>query len=425
MPTDPALRTQILRHCSFPALPAAAVHILRLAERRTVGLDELAEVIANDTALSSAIVRAINSSFYGLRRKVASVRQAIALLGLQSVQTLVLGLSLANAVPAEARAADLTAYWRRCVYSAAAARALAARFLPGSVEDCFIAALLMDLGTLVLDQALGERYGQVSRRARNHAELAALESAALDANHAEVGAMLVRYWGLPAALEVPVGAHHGPQTVENQRLRMVAEVLELSGRCAEVFVSGQPAEAIAAAREGLAARHGVGLAEADKLLIRVGQKAAELAPLLGVTLETSDYGALLEKATPRLLELALGRRQAKSSNQRRSQRLAREGTLALFPCARGTLGREVRVRLRDLSACGIGIIHNKAMARGTQFVISLPQPGGSTKSLLYTAVRCDPTGSHFQIGAELRAILRIGDEVPAEDYAGSTASGAD
>jgi HD-like signal output (HDOD) protein len=425
MPTDPALRSQILRHCSFPALPAAAVHILRLAEHRTVGLDELAQVIEADAALSSAVVRAINSSFYGLRRKVTSVRQAVALLGLQSVQTLVLGLSLASAVPAETRGADLRAYWRRCVYSAAAARALAARFLPGSVEDCFIAALLMDLGTLVLDQALGDRYGEVSRKARNHAELAALETESLDANHAEVGAMLVHYWGLPAALEVPVGAHHGPQAVENQRLRAVAEVLELSGRCAEVFLSDRPAEAIAAAREGLAARHGAGLADADKLLVRVAQKASELAPLLRVTLDTCDYGALLEKATPRLLELALARRQAKSANQRRSHRLAREGTLALFPCARGTLGREVRVGLRDLSACGIGVLHNKPMARGSQFVICLPQPGGSTKSLLYTAVRCEAAGSHFNIGAELRAVLQVGEDSVALDYADSVAAGAD
>jgi len=139
------------------------------------------------------------------------------------------GLTLANSVPVESRGADLSGYWRRCVYSAAAARALAARFLPGSVEDCFIAALLMDLGTLVLDRALGERYEQVSRQARTHAELAVLETAALDANHAEVGAMLVRHWGLPAVLEIPVGAHHGPQTVENPKLRAVAEVLELSG----------------------------------------------------------------------------------------------------------------------------------------------------------------------------------------------------
>lgn len=424
MSTETALRHQLLKH-SFPALPAAAVHILRLAERRTVGLDELAEVIASDGALSSAILRAINSSFYGLRRRVTTVRQAVALLGLESVQTLVLGLSLANAVPVESREADLAAYWKRCVYSAAAARALAARFLPGSVEDCFIAALLMDLGTLVLDRALGERYEHVARQARTHSELASLETTALEANHAEVGAMLVRHWGLPAMLEIPVGAHHGPQTVENPRLRAVAEVLELSGRCAEVFLSDNPADAIAAAREGLAARHGAGLAEADKLLARVGQKATELAPLLGVMLGHSDYSAILEKATPRLLELALARRAAKNANQRRSQRLSREGTIPLFPCARGALGREVRVGLRDLSASGIGVVHNKPLVRGSQFIICLSQPGGSTKSLLYTAVRCESSGSHFHIGAELRAVLHIGDDHHGEQETGTAACGAD
>lgn len=426
-PVDAPIRRQhILDHCSFPALPAAAVHILRLTERRAVGLDELAEVISHDDALSSAIIRAINSNFYGLRRKVTNIRHAVATLGLQSVQTLVVGLSLSATVPAKTCGTDLAAFWRRCVFSAAAARALAARFLPGSVESCFIAALLMDLGTLVLDHELGERYSQLTSHARNHTDLATLETNALEANHAEVGAMLVRHWGLPAALEVPVGAHHGPQSVENQRLRAVAEILELSGRCAEVFLTDQPAEAIIAAREGLSARHGVALAEADKLLIRVGQKASELAPLLRVTLNGCDFGAVLEKATPRLLELALGRRQSNGANQRRSQRLQREGTLALFPCTRGTLGREIRVRLRDLSATGIGVIHTKSMSRGSQFVICLPQPGGSTKSLLYTAVRCEPAGALFHVGAELRSVLHIGDVPPdAEENADGVACGAD
>ncbi|HET6249422.1 MAG TPA: HDOD domain-containing protein [Tepidisphaeraceae bacterium] len=420
-------REQILGHCTFPALPAAAIHILRLAERRSVGLDELAEVIAGDDALASAVIRAINSNFYGLRRKVTTVRQAVATLGLQSVQTLVLGLSLASTLPCQTRGASLSAYWRRCVYSAAAARAIAARFLPGNVEECFIAALLMDLGTLVIDQALGERYAMVSSRAKSHTELATIETDSLQANHAEVGAMLVRQWGLPAALEIPVAAHHNPQSVENHRLRSIAEILELAGRCAEVFLSDHPAEAIAAARDGLGVRHGAGVAEADKLLSRVGQKATELAPFLRVTLASSDYGALLEKSTPRLLELALNRRAARTSNQRRSQRLAREGTLPLYPCARGVLGREMRVRLRDLSACGIGVIHSKAMSRGSQFVICLPQPGGSAKSLLYTAVRCESAGSKFHIGAELRSVLRAGEAADGkdEDFEEGNPCGAD
>ena len=403
--SESVLRDKILRCCAFAPLPAAAMRILRLGERRTVGVDELSEMLGADGALGAAVLRAINSSSYVPDAKVTSIRQAVALLGVPSVQTLVLGVTIAAAVPVDPKASDLAAYWRRCVYSAAAARALAARFLPGSVEDCFVAALLMDLGALVLDRALGDRYRRLSHRVASHAQLVKQEIEAFGVGHPETAAMLIRHWGLPPALEIPIGAHHCPQLAEDSRHRAMADILELSSRCAEVYLNVDPAEAIIYAREALAARHEAALAEADKLLARIGQKAAELAPLLSVNLEPREYAAVLEKATPRLLELALGRRQATIANKRRAPRQARQGALALFPCAHGALGREVRVGLRDLSANGIGIIHNRAIAPASQFIVLLPQGNGPAKSLLYTAVRCDPSGDDFHIGAELRAVL--------------------
>jgi len=90
------------------------VHVLRLSKEDKIGLDELAGVIARDSALSAKVLSAINSSFYGLPQKVSSIQQAVTLLGLHSVKTLVLGFSLVMSLKGQKSTAfNHLAYWRR------------------------------------------------------------------------------------------------------------------------------------------------------------------------------------------------------------------------------------------------------------------------------------------------------------------------
>src|SRR4051812_18420606 len=123
-PMNPTLQAKIRDTSSLPTLPAAALRVLQLTQDDKVALDELAATIASDPALASKVLRAVNSSFYGLPHKVASVQQAVALLGNHSVRTLVLGFSLSNAMKAAKQGTgfDHIAYWRRSMYAATAAR---------------------------------------------------------------------------------------------------------------------------------------------------------------------------------------------------------------------------------------------------------------------------------------------------------------
>src|SRR5688500_13910615 len=128
---------QRIKECtSLPTLPAAAIAVLQLAENDKTGVGELADVIAQDPALSSKLLRVVNSGFYGLQQKVVSIRQAAALLGLHSVRTLVLGFSLANRMQSESAGFDHLGYWRRSMYAATAARTLAAQVLRDRTEEC-------------------------------------------------------------------------------------------------------------------------------------------------------------------------------------------------------------------------------------------------------------------------------------------------
>jgi HD-like signal output (HDOD) protein len=411
-----------IRNCTtLPSLPAAALSVLQLTENDSTGMDELAKIISVDAALSARILRAINSSFYGLEQKVTSINQAVVLLGLHAVKTLVLGFSLVSNLTTQKRGFNHLTYWRRSMYSATASRVIAGRVLPSRADDCFVGALLMDLGALVLDQVLGAQYSAVYERAKTHSDLLILETHALGMTHAEAGAILAEHWKLPEVLRMVIEHHHGPQNVEDFVSRKVCEIVALAGRCSDVFVTDNPAESIASVRRAFLEQYQVREIECDALLCDVGQKTAELAPLFEVKVNASvNYEAIVAKASERLLELSLAEQAegAAQVNRRKAARIRRDGNILLMPCRQGMLGQPVQVRLKDLSSGGIGIVHVQPIEKGSQFVIQLPQPGGTTKSLLYTVVRCDPApsgGGPYSIGAELACVLKADGTGPKAD----------
>lgn len=406
------LQAKIRETTNLPTLPAAALRVLQLTQDEKLALDELAGTIASDPALASKVLRAVNSSFYGLPHKVASVHQAVALLGIQSVRTLVLGFSLSESLKASGKSTgfDSIAYWRRSMYAATAARLTAERVLASKVEECFVAALLMDLGSLLLDNLLGAQYGAVHLRAQSHSDLLVLETHALGMTHAEAGGVLAEHWKLPDVLRVPVAHHHSPDAVEDPALRKVAQVVALSGRMADIFVGGSAAEPISVVREAFRSLYGINEIQCDGLLCQIGMKTGELAPLFDVKLNgDADYTAILDKASKRLLELSLASQteEATPSNKRRAARVRRDGKMTITPCSHGILGTPVQMRLKDLSSMGIGLTHNAPLEIGSQFLIQLAQGGGEVKTLLYKVVRCDPPQAGVcSIGAELSAVLK-------------------
>ena len=405
------LQAKIRDTSSLPTLPAAALRVLQLTQKDNLALDDLAKTISSDPALSGKVLRAVNSSFYGLPQKVVSVNQAVALLGIHSVRTLVLGFTLATAVGAGKGTGGFNrlAYWRRSMYAATAARVIGQRVLENRVEECFVAALLMDLGTLLFDQIMGDQYGEIWERAHSHADLLILETHRLGMTHAEAGALLAEHWKLPDSLRIPIASHHGPAGVEDFVMRKITEVVSLAGRVADVFVTegNCAAESISTVREQFRTLYQIGEIQADAILTQIGQKTGELAPLFEVRLNNAaGYDAILEKASQRLLELSIAGQEPGPSNKRRAERVRRDGKIIVTPCCSGILGKPVQVRLKDLSATGIGLIHTDRLEIGSQFLVQLPQGNGQVKHLLYTVMRCDTSGGLSSLGAELAAVLR-------------------
>lgn len=294
---------------SLPSLPAIAVQVLNLAQSHDVDISEIARVISRDPALSSKILRTVNSSFYARPRNVGTISQALVILGLQSVKTLVLGFSLvSNLSSSRGRRSgfDHMGYWRRSVYAATSAKVLSAKAGIVQHEEAFLATLLADIGQLVLDQVIGEEYSSLCAGVSGHGELPAKELEKLGMTHADVGKYMTESWKLPPLLSAPVAAHHTPETVSDPVLRKMTEVVSLAGLCADVFVDDNAHGAIQAVREKCLKQFGMDDAQTDQMLTEIGASTRDIASLFEINIGSNvQFEQILKRANEALVELTL------------------------------------------------------------------------------------------------------------------------
>ena len=232
------LLDRVLRSPKLPSLPTIAVEIISLTQNPDVDFDELAGVIQLDPALSSNILRTVNSSFYGQVRAIGTLNRALTVLGLSAVKALALGFTLvANLKKPGDDGFDHVTYWRRSLYTAAAARTLGQHAGIAQREEAFLAGLLQDVGMVAMHQALGHDYTLLLEKAgRNHASLHRHEVEALGMDHAQVGAALAETWKLPPLLVEPIRYHEDPDGADPELLPLVQSVV-LGNRVAEIFLS--------------------------------------------------------------------------------------------------------------------------------------------------------------------------------------------
>lgn len=308
---------------NLPSLPAIAVQVLELARQADADISEIAQLISKDPALAGKILRTVNSSFYGRSKHVGTISQAMVILGVQSAKTLVLGFSLVNHLTKDKSGGfDFMAYWRRSIYAANAARILTARVGIPQHEEAFLAALLQDIGMLVLARVLGAEYGALCQSVASHDELPAAESAVLGMDHAQVGAFIAKQWKLPPLLATPIAGHIAPDQVGDAPLRKITEAVALAGMCAEVFVGGAAAAAISSVRQRCKKLYNMPENECDAMLKEIGRSTREVAKLFEIKIGASlSFDDILKKATEALVEMTLHSQQQASSLLQQNEQL--------------------------------------------------------------------------------------------------------
>jgi hypothetical protein len=316
------------------------------------------------------------------------------------------------------RGFDHVTYWRRSLYAATAARVLGARVWVTEKEACFLSALLMDVGMLVMDKVLGDAYGACVARTRNHAELSAMEDRAFELNHQQVAAVLAERWELPELLAMPMANHHQPEKVEDPHHRQYAEIVAVAARCADIFVDKQPMWSIADVRRICVEKFRINEIDCDAMLVEIGMRTKELAPLFEIKVDSeASYDKILARANEQLANVTRTAQEQQQqhgeqatdphSDRRRAPRIKRDKDVVILPCTGSQITGSIAVTLLDVSARGVGFVHTAPLAIGSQFIFRVPRTDTLPITLLYTVARCVETGDgRYTIGGQLECVVR-------------------
>lgn len=291
--------------CRLLSLPAVAMKVLELTESPKIDTVALKQCLETDPALTSKVLRVVNSSLYGLCREVSDLNQALALLGTKPLKLLVLGFSLPAGLFEGIVGDVLLRFWRHTLVKAVAAREIAEKFWRRAGDEPFIAALLQDLGALLLIQELGEPYIRFLEEAAGHgAEIADLERQALGFEHTQLTAQLLRHWKLPASLVQVVCVSEPPSADETPSVTAVRQIVRLAELVAILVADGQPDALAVLLKESHAAR-GIGRQTIEDLVAGLEEKVQQLAETLNVEVVGGmDCRELLEEAHRRLVDVA-------------------------------------------------------------------------------------------------------------------------
>ncbi len=227
---------------NLPPMPRVVEKALQIIQDPNSNMKDLANVIKLDQAMTSLILRWVNSGYYSLRNKMVTIEQAVAYLGQRTVQNLVLSASVASFMnrPVPGYGLEKGDLWKRSIGMAAGARLIMKEIAPDKAEDAYYAGLFCDIGKLVFDVLIQNSSLTTDVQEKSFDEA---ENELFGYDHAVIGAAIVRRWNLPAHLARVVECHHVPSHVE-EPLRPLAYSVHAADAVMMMFGVGMGVDAM-------------------------------------------------------------------------------------------------------------------------------------------------------------------------------------
>ncbi len=182
----------------LPSPAGVALSILQLVEKEEASIDELATLVQADPALSARLLRFANSPMVAPRRPIVAIQDAVALIGMNGVRSLVLCLSLVGRYKTgQCDHFDYARYWSGSLALAQAMSSLCALSRLAAAEEAFTIGLLADIGRLALATAWPEEYSRCLMALQNANDLRALEQRCFSIDNVALTRLLLADWRLP------------------------------------------------------------------------------------------------------------------------------------------------------------------------------------------------------------------------------------
>jgi len=212
---DENLKKIINKIEKIPTLPHTITQIISIINNPNSSAEDVNRAISSDLSLASKVLKIVNSSYYGLSKKVSSITQAIVILGFNTIQSLAFSASVmdlfARQEHPKLRRVD---FWEHC-FSVALISKLIAKNLQVSIkeiENYFLGGLLHDIGKVVLDQYFNSDFNSIIELVEiQKLPMTEAEKTILGTTHSEIGRLVSERWKFPDILIEAIRYHHTPQ----------------------------------------------------------------------------------------------------------------------------------------------------------------------------------------------------------------------
>jgi HD-like signal output (HDOD) protein len=219
---------------SLPSLPTLYTQIIERLNKEDASLMDIAVIIKKDVSMTAEILKLINSSFFGFFNKISNIGQAISLLGLNMIKTLVLSIKVFSQFSRQDQISiSINELWEHSFLTAIFTSKIVFDYTKNNElkESAFTAGLLHDIGMVTFASQLSQKYKKTYDHAFiNQNIISKSEYRFFETSHAEVGAYLVALWGFSDPITSAIANHH-VQIVDDDNI----DFLTLAVHLADVY----------------------------------------------------------------------------------------------------------------------------------------------------------------------------------------------
>ena len=205
------IRDVIGRIDTLPSVPSLYMAVTRALADPDASLSDVARIVEQDAGMCAKVLQLVSSAFFGLPRRVTNIQDALNYLGTNMIKNVVLSVEVFRTWKVNGGLAGFSIEAQQS--HALLTANIAARLVTEKrqADDAFMAAMLHDIGKLVLAVHLEEHFARVLSAMREHARpMHAIEEELSGVTHAGIGAYLLGLWGLPYPIVEAVAHHHAP-----------------------------------------------------------------------------------------------------------------------------------------------------------------------------------------------------------------------
>lgn len=233
MPIQTALADQLSSFKHIPTLPHILLQLVKTCNEDNGSLKDISKIIEKDTALTTRVLRLVNSSYYGNRIRITSVDNAVGFLGSNAIKNIAICSSVHEVFQTVSSKTgfNLKHFWWHSLRCAVLAKLIAKNRNFSNPDEAFLSGMLHDIGKIILWVNFPKPYAELLEMHPGRPELVLAGESQFGANHAEIGGWLLDKWNFQSFIADSVRYHHYSQSRIQDALPLVKCIFVANALC--------------------------------------------------------------------------------------------------------------------------------------------------------------------------------------------------